>query len=165
MILDGGATTGGVESTVLSLIHTPPRLLRPGLVLPSQIREVIGEIELDAKFEAQEALLSPGQMLKHYSPHTPLHLVGEEAEAEIRLLLEEGRRVGWLTQSPLLAPHANLIAVSMPTSATEYAARLFDALHHLDALKLDAIFVSIPPTEEAWHAVQDRLKRASSRIS
>ncbi len=160
MILDGGATTGGVESTVLSLIHTPPRLLRPGLVLPSQIREVIGEIEVDAKVEQEETLLSPGQLLKHYSPHTPLHLVGEEVEKEIHLLLEEGKRVGWLTHTSTLAPHTNLITVSMPTFATEYAARLFDVLHRLDALGLDAIFVSLPPTDEAWYAVQDRLKRA-----
>lgn len=165
MILDGGSTVGGVESTVVSLFHSPPRLLRPGLITPSELREVLERLEVPKSVEVleenEEALPSPGMLRRHYSPHTPLKLVPEEsAYGEVQRLLEEGRRVGWLTfETP--SSHPNLSAVTMPREALGYASRLFAELHALDALGLDAVLVTAPPQGEAWMAVWDRLSRAS----
>ncbi len=166
MILDGGSTSGGVESTVVSLVHSPPRLLRPGLISPSQLRQVLGALDIpkdgEAKENAGEALPSPGMLKKHYSPRTPLKMLPQElALQEVKRLLKEGSRVGWLTfEAPFV--HSNLHSVQMPREALEYASRLFAELHVLDAEGLDTILVTAPPHEEAWLAIEDRLLRASA---
>src|SRR6202007_1018577 len=75
MIADGGQTTVGIESTVLSLSGPVPVLLRPGMVTREEIEEVIGPVRLAQSPAADEAHASPGQHARHYSPRTQLILV------------------------------------------------------------------------------------------
>src|SRR5207249_9281241 len=78
MILDGGPTAGGLESTVLDLTTSPPRLLRPGLVTPAEIEAIIGPIMLPSAAPMGEVLLpSPGMLPRHYAPRTPLECVAD----------------------------------------------------------------------------------------
>ncbi|MFN4260751.1 MAG: L-threonylcarbamoyladenylate synthase [Gemmataceae bacterium] len=166
LLLDAGPTAGGLESTVLDLTTVPPRLLRPGLVSPAALEEVIGPIERQPPkiTSDQEALPAPGLMRRHYAPAAPLECVADASAEHVRGLLNQGRRVGWLT---FAAPHAscpsNLQVIVMPASAPAYAAQLYAALHQLDAAGVERIVVDLPPEDDEWLAVHDRLSRAKAR--
>jgi len=166
LILDGGPTPGGIESTVLDLTSTPARLLRPGLVLPADIEQVIGPI---ARLPAQAStapgpLRSPGMLDRHYAPRAPLECLAEgEAQARVTALAAQGQHVGWVTFAPADSPgSADVVTVPMPLDPVAYASHLYDALHALDATGVARIVVTLPPDTEDWLAIHDRLRRASS---
>lgn len=164
-IVDGGATTGGLESTVLSLVGDTPRLLRPGLITPAQIEAVIGLIERGAlPVEADKPLPSPGLLRRHYAPRARLELVppGDFAR-RLREVTQIGVRVGILafenTFSIPALPGVTLIPMSL--DPVLYAADLYTNLHELDRQGVEVILVATPPDTEAWLAVRDRLERAA----
>jgi L-threonylcarbamoyladenylate synthase len=140
MILNGGPTRVGIESTVLSLAGAEAVLLRPGMVSKEQIEEVIGPIQLAAA-PTTPAHPSPGLHRRHYSPKTPL------------ILVEPGR----------LPSSGRGTRLQMPTEPREYAAVLYERLHQADAEGWDWIAVEQPPDEPAWAAIRDRLERAAAR--
>jgi L-threonylcarbamoyladenylate synthase len=158
LVLDAGPTAGGLESTVLDVTRDPPRLLRPGLVTPAELADVVGTI---AQAEAAQGTTarSPGQMAKHYAPRTPLELVAGNGRVHVQTLIDQGQRVGWVT----FAHHAGegAVATIMPDDAPRYAARLYAVLHELDGRGLDRIVLDLPPTTQEWLAVHDRLRRAA----
>jgi L-threonylcarbamoyladenylate synthase len=172
LILDGGPTSGGIESTVLDLTTNPPRLLRPGLVTPQQIEAVIGPITRRSEPEASatvwktvanasgSVLRSPGMMAKHYAPRAPLELVDDDGRSRVEALTETCRRVGWLTW-PGAGNVPGAVRVEMPAEHSAYAAKLYAALHDLDAAGVDRIVVAGPPDSEDWLAIRDRLGRAT----
>ncbi len=140
MVLDGGRTTVGIESTVISLAGPEAVLLRPGMVSQREIEAVIGPVR--AFEQAPEgAHASPGLRARHYSPKTPLILV-EKSE-----LPSTGRG----------------ICIQMPADPREYAAVLYERLHAADAAGWDWIAIERPPGGEEWSAIRDRLERAASR--
>src|SRR5205814_1377019 len=71
LILDAGPTPGGLESTVLDVSVTPPRLLRPGMITPAQLEAIIGPIERRAQQSSTDLARSPGLQQRHYAPRTP----------------------------------------------------------------------------------------------
>lgn len=163
LLLDGGATSGGLESTVLDVTTTPPRLFRPGLILPHDIEEVIGQIEVVSGAAAQGTTArSPGMLDRHYAPTIPLECL-ESSWPRVEELCRAGLRVGWLTVG-LAAneQHSGLLTLELPSDAAAYGAQLYAALHTLEAIGLDRIVVELPPNEEAWIAVRDRLLRAAT---
>jgi L-threonylcarbamoyladenylate synthase len=165
LILDGGPTAGGIESTVLDVTTTPPRLLRPGLVEAAALEAVIGPLVRPgaARAAGDEALPSPGMLARHYAPRIPLECVEGSGRDRVQALAAEGRRVGWLTLGPPDGDISSLITViSLPPEPAGYAAGLYAALHALDALGLDRIIASLPPDTAPWLAVRDRLRRASA---
>ncbi len=102
-VLDGGPCAVGVESTVLDLTTTPPRILRPGAVTLEALREVAPEIERPLAAEAGPVARAPGQMERHYAPRTPLVVfAGQGARAlaairsEAEAALAQGKGVGAL---------------------------------------------------------------------
>jgi L-threonylcarbamoyladenylate synthase len=164
LLLDGGPTPGGVESTVLDLSRAPPRLLRPGLVSPAAIEAVIGPIDrVPQQPTGEGALPSPGLLARHYAPHAPLECVHPDGAAErVAALAGQGLRVGWLVLGDSLpAPLPGVMALAMPLDPPGYAAQLYAVLHGLDAAGVDRIVVEWPPDTEAWLAVRDRLRRAA----
>lgn len=161
MILDGGPTAGGLESTVLDLTTTPPRLLRPGLVPPHALEAVVGPINRSAHSEEGAAMPAPGMLARHYAPRTPLECVECEAAGRVESLSRQGMRLGWLAfgnELSLIPPGVTVLV--MPSEPVQYAARLYAALHELDAVGVDRIVVSLPPDTETWLAIRDRLRRA-----
>jgi len=153
MILDGGPTTVGIESTVLSLVGSVPMLLRPGMVTRAQIEAVIGPVSLAELPAEGEAHASPGLHARHYSPKTPLILIqggGLPATGRGAYL--------WITQR---ADATKCIA--MPDDPQKYAVALYRALHEVDAGGFDWIAVEQPPADPAWDAIHDRLERAAAR--
>ena len=147
LILDGGPTQVGIESTVLSLAGAKPRLLRPGMISSQQIEAVIGKIEV-APARMDGAHSSPGLHPRHYSPRT-------------RLLLHvpaTGRGAWlWLTRSCDTAQ-----SVRMPSDPARYAASLYETLHRLDDAGFDWIAVEPPPDTLEWAGINDRLRRAAT---
>jgi L-threonylcarbamoyladenylate synthase len=152
MLLDGGATTVGIESTVLSLAGGDAVLLRPGMVTQAEIEEVIGPVRVFASGPGVRHP-SPGLERRHYSPRTPLWLV------------ENGRLPGsgrgaylWIGQ-----PAEAAQSVRMPDQPRAYASALYKMLHEADSHGWDWIAVEQPPPGDAWAAIRDRLERAAAR--
>jgi L-threonylcarbamoyladenylate synthase len=140
MVLDGGRTTVGIESTVLSLAGSRAVLLRPGMVTKAEIEAVIGPVEL-LGISNEGSHASPGLHARHYSPKTPLVLVAPG-------------------QLPV-AGRGTLLR--MPDNPREYAAVLYERLHTADAQGWDWIAIEQPPRTDEWSAIRDRLERATSR--
>ena len=163
MILDGGPTTGGIESTVVS-VADGIRILRPGLISAAEIESVVGQpvSHLCAPQPAQDqAFESPGMMERHYAPRAKLVLVpsghGAETAHELRT---NGKKVRCLFIESQ-ASYADF-DIAMPVTAKLYAAQLYDVLHLLDSKGTEVIVAELPPDTEEWFAVRDRLTRAAS---
>lgn len=176
LVLDGGPTAGGLESTVLDLTANPPRLLRPGLLTSHEIASVIGEIDVSDRPPAESTgpLRSPGTQTRHYAPRTPLELAVDGGWQRVVELAQQGLRVGWLKFAaerqevaaiprPRMEPLANLTTIVMPRAPAAYAARLYAVLHTLDNSGVDRIVVATPPEGDEWLAIRDRLLRAASK--
>ena len=152
LILDGGPTDVGIESTVLSLAGPRPVLLRPGMVSQREIEDLVGPIEV-APSAGPGAHASPGMHRRHYSPNTRLLLVDGGA-------VPDRGKGGYLSVS---TEPAGAVAslVRMPSDPAKYAAALYETLHRLDREGLDWIAVERPPECPEWAAILDRLERAA----
>jgi L-threonylcarbamoyladenylate synthase len=139
MVIDGGRTTVGIESTVLSLAGSEAVLLRPGMVTQQEIEAVIGPVRV-LKQAPEGPHSSPGMHARHYSPKTPLYLI------EAGKLPTSGRGV----------------CIQMPADPREYAAVLYERLHAADAEGWDWIAIERPPETGEWSAIRDRLERAAT---
>jgi L-threonylcarbamoyladenylate synthase len=160
MVLDAGSTTGGLESTVLDVTITPPRLLRPGLVTPAMLEAVIGPIQGAVVLpSASTPARSPGLQGRHYAPRAPLEVV-EVGRSRVEALICQGLRAGWVTHQAEPCP-AEAIVERLSNDAASYAASLYAALHRLDKAGVERIIVDRPPMGDAWLAVHDRLRRAA----
>lgn len=152
MVLDGGRTTIGIESTVLSLAGANPLLLRPGMLTKAEIEEVIAPVEISGN-SVTGAHPSPGMHPRHYSPRTKLVLVTDAQ------LPSRGRGAYlWIDQRSLAA-----CMIRMPGDCHAYAAVLYEALHRADAQGWDWIAVERPPLAPEWAAIHDRLERAAAK--
>jgi len=166
LIVDGGPTPGGIESTVLDLTTTPPRVLRPGLAAPAEIEGVIGPIDLSpaASQTLEHPLRSPGMLARHYAPRAPLELAHGDGWDRAHAHACLGQRVGWLTfASSTGRPHPLVKIIVMPGDPLAYAAQLYAVLHALDDDDMERIVVDLPPDADEWLAVRDRLHRAAIR--
>jgi L-threonylcarbamoyladenylate synthase len=149
MILDGGSTPVGIESTVLSLVGVPT-LLRPGMISKEEIEAVIGDVAEVSAAAAGLPHAAPGMHRKHYSPRTPL------------LLIAPGERpVGGRGAVVSHRSHAHGV-VRMSADPKRYAAALYATLHELDGQGYDWIAVERVPELDAWAGIRDRLTRAAA---
>jgi len=158
LILDGGPCEIGLESTVLDVTASPPRIVRPGAVTAAQLRDVLGEIE-EVTIGKQAA--SAPAPLRHYAPETPTELVDAQSLSE---------RLGeFATPAVVLCSEGNAIPaphrpIEMPADARAYAARMYEALREADAVGFDHIVIERPPrTSELWRVIEARLVQASHR--
>lgn len=161
LVLDGGPTSGGIESTVLDVTTDPPRLLRPGLVSPAEIAAIVGRIIRSGEPASRESVArSPGQMPRHYAPRAPLELVDGDGRDRVAALTASGGHIGWVTW-PGAADVSKAVRMNLSPDPVVYAAGLYAALHDLDAAGVERIVVARPPEDDAWLAVRDRLRRAA----
>jgi L-threonylcarbamoyladenylate synthase len=170
LILDGGPCPLGIESTVVDLVSTPPRLLRPGALPLRTLLMVLPELVLPTKEQSLGAPASdpsprpaPGMMARHYAPRAPLWLLPSSALERERLLALPAPR-GLLTYRPLpaLRPLYSWIE-QLADEPQAYAADLYSALHRLDDAGVASITALAPPESLDWHAIHDRLQRAAVR--
>jgi len=162
LILDGGATPVGLESTVLDMTTEPPTLLRPGGVTLEQLEAHLGRVRL-ATSDDEAAGRSPGLRFRHYAPRAKVVLIeagtGEEAVVS---WLDGGKSVALMVQRPVGFERAGLRVRPMPVDLKAYAHELFDVLRELDATGVDAIFVEGIAEVGLGRAIMDRLRRAAS---
>ncbi len=154
LILDGGRTEFGVESTIV-LLAEKPTVLRYGAVALEELEKVLGALELQVG--EREKPLVPGQLPQHYAPHTPIRIAPPE---DIPPLLR--KRVGYLAFQEVPKGFKVVKVLSPTGSLLEAAAHLFEALHQLDRLGLEAIYAEPIPEVGLGRAIMDRLRRASS---
>lgn len=157
LIVDGGPTRAGIESTLVDLTVDPPRILRPGPLGLAVLRAVLPNLEAPPApvVEAGVVHSAPGLSRRHYAPRIPLWLVSAEELA--RAAEEPG--VAWLVHS--IEPGGR--GRRLPDEPEAYAEGLYAALHMLETLPgATRILVERPPAADAWTAIADRLFRASA---
>lgn len=145
LVIDGGATEAGLESTIVATTEGALRLLRPGPIASSALAEAAG---LPCENAVDGAIESPGQLASHYAPSAPLRVDAQEARPGEWLIgfgRVEGRRS--------LSPSGDLV---------EAATQLFDALHEADTSGYSAIAVAPIPDQGLGRAINDRLRRAAA---
>lgn len=164
VVLDGGQSDVGIESTILDLSRIDthgPVLLRPGKISATDIAHVIGQVPAKADSAAPRA---SGTLLSHYAPDTPVVLVATPRMAEVFSTLKKtGVRAAAMYYSSLPdVPQEHFPAgMMMPLSAEAYSHELYASLRTLDEAGVDVIIVEHPPEDMAWEGVNDRLRRAA----
>lgn len=164
LLLDAGATPGGLESTVIDLTTSPPRLLRPGPIAAADVEAALGSpIARPDLFAAKAGgpLPAPGLLARHYAPSTPLELAPGTGRDRVLELSRRGCRAGWITRGQEAGVPPGIVQRTLPDDPVSYAAQLYAILHELDEENLERIIVACPPASEAWLAIIDRLRRAS----
>ena len=167
-VVDGGPCAVGVESTILDLTLTPPRVLRPGGVTLEQLRQVLGEVAVDQAVTRQmgegERPRAPGMKYRHYAPRSPVTVVKGEAGRTARYIaghLGAGSGVICFDEfAPLFAGHA-VRTLGSAADPAEQARRVFDALRYFDATNVTEIFAQCPGETGVGLAVANRLNKAA----
>ena len=182
MVLDGGVTEVGLESTVLDLAHGTPTVLRPGAITLDLLRTVVPGVTYRSPevTEAGAAMASPGLLAKHYSPRAPLTLYEGPPESAIDALaagalaaIAGGSRVGILAPREELDAIRSKIGRAEPpphiddlgarNNLPEIAQRLYAALRALDSAGVDLILARTVSVDEGLgSAIRDRLRRAAA---
>ncbi len=154
-VLDSGACPVGVESTVLDLTGPHPVLLRPGGATREAIEAVIGPVRAGitpGAALAGQSLRSPGLLVSHYAPATPLRLGATQVGADEALL----------AFGPALPGAGAMFQLSAAGDLAEAAARLFEGLRALDTAGLSGIAAMPIPRHGLGLAINDRLERAAA---
>lgn len=159
LILEGGSSEIGIESTIVDARTLAPIILRPGSISEAEILRCAEEFSatvsstennLDAK-----AVRVSGALASHYAPRTPCQLVEvlpESAKAS------ESAAVLALDQLP-----SGFVGIALPSNPTAYGFGLYNALRQLDRLAVRQIYIAAPPKTAEWTAIWDRLSRACSK--
>jgi len=158
LIVDAGATTHGIESTIVGVRNGRIDILRRGPITEKQLSDFEAKIEIVA---SPQEISAPGQLPSHYAPKKPLRLLNDTNSFVPR----ENQRVGLLAWNPT-GSRQKFIAIrrlSEKGDLREAAANLFRYLRELDALDVDLIVAERVPEIGLGAAIMDRLRRASHR--
>ena len=158
LILDGGKSNVGVESTIVEIFEDKIYLLRPGGIAIERLEEVCDKIKV--KQTDSNNPTSPGQLLYHYAPKVPIKFLNEVSEKDIKekklagLFFKENKTAIKFEQVELL---------SLSGDIHEAAANLFHHLHLLESLNVDLMIVEPVKEEGLGIAIMDRLRKATNR--
>ncbi len=157
LIVDGGATLVGVESTIVACLGEPA-LLRPGGMPREAIERLLGRplAEAPAEIAVEDAPLAPGMLASHYAPHTRMRLEADHVEPGEALLAFGPAPVEGAEKA------AKTLNLSARGDLVEAAANLFSHLRALDAAKTSMIAVMPLPHDGLGEAINDRLQRAAA---
>ena len=168
LIVDGGESNVGVESTVISVIGDTPTLLRPGGITVEQIESVIGKIQIDKgvteRIDNGTVVASPGMKYKHYSPKANIVIVKSDNDEYIDYINSKKNtpHIGALCYDEdtvrLTVPYVSL---GRKDDYQTQAHNLFDALRQLDEMKLQLVYARCPKTDGIGLAVYNRLIRCA----
>ena len=166
VIVDGGQSQVGIESTVLDLTALPPQILRPGMIHAESLAAVCGKVQ-SSKFKIQGSeLRSPGLLKKHYSPKAKLLVLNWRHDADLTSQLVTCH-LSCVTCHVIAHTHipsaGNFACVSViPHDAEAFARAIYGELHHCDEAGAELIVVEAPPALPEWSGIADRLKRAAA---
>ncbi|WP_445383191.1 L-threonylcarbamoyladenylate synthase [Robiginitalea sp. IMCC43444] len=152
-ILEGGPTRVGIESTIIRLNADGFQILRPGVITASDLAEVLPE----SREPLAEGLPAPGMLESHYSPETPFYLYSPELADTL-----DWSKAGLISYSlPEDKRYAKYIRLTKTADLTEYASRMFGAMHEMENAGLDCIVAEAVPEEGIGKAIMDRLRKAA----
>ncbi|MBC5749006.1 threonylcarbamoyl-AMP synthase [Dysosmobacter sp. NSJ-60] len=167
-LVDGGPCAVGVESTILDLTCTPPRLLRPGGVPVEQIERLIGPIAIDKAvngvLDGEERPRAPGMKYRHYAPKAPVIVVAGAPEASAQEILRRvGPESGVICFEEYLPLFEKQRVQSLGPSQDKQtqAQRVFDALRAFDSETVTEIYAQCPDNQGLGLAIGNRLKKAA----
>ena len=187
MIIDGGSSDIGLESTIVDLTVNPALILRPGYITIEMLREVIPDIEYDKavlKRMKDDTIVAkaPGMKYRHYAPKGELTIyegdmsrVSQAIRASAEEMLKAGHTVGILTSDELLGSYEDLRAINLKEkkgtlyikdigsrdNEAEIAAGLFDALRYFDEVKAEYIYAESFTEGGIGQAIMNRLMKAA----
>jgi L-threonylcarbamoyladenylate synthase len=156
MVIDGGSTQHGVESTVISLIGKPV-VLRLGAVTLERIREVMPEVKVSVKMRKGTAPASPGQKYRHYAPSVPLHVFNDAAS--LKRYAKSRRCLTILAKESRISELTGLKAVNLGKTDEEIARNLYNTLR---STKKGEILVLAISRRGLGRTIMDRLERAAT---
>jgi len=155
-VLDGGACSVGIESTIVAVTNNQNgenwQLLRLGMLPEANIHALAGVPALSFK----QTIKVPGQHLLHYSPRTPMRLFTSRED----LIAQANSRTAALLLSSGAVPNCTYFELNK--NADDVAQKLYDTLHQLDALNAEILLIETPPNAPEWLAILDRLTRAAA---
>lgn len=158
LVLDGGPTDFGVESTIVAVENSTIKILRSGPITSEELAK-FAEVVFEKRGASPSA---PGQLESHYAPRTPMQLMKHASEFEGIA----GKRCGLLAWNPMADDEsyefASVEILSPSQNLREAAARLFAAMRRLDEEGLDLIIAEEVPEEGLGIAIMDRLRKASA---
>ncbi|OPZ92713.1 MAG: Threonylcarbamoyl-AMP synthase [Firmicutes bacterium ADurb.Bin419] len=175
VIIDGGLSDIGVESTVVDMVLDPPMLLRPGGITVEQLESVLGRIQIDssiAKKSLGDSVIprSPGMKYKHYAPKAEVIIVeGEQEKTVLRInemardYRDKGIKVGVLATDQTIHLYPELLAVTLGSrlSPGTIAANLFKAFRDFDKTDVQVILAEAVDISGIGFAVMNRMKKAA----
>jgi L-threonylcarbamoyladenylate synthase len=155
LVLDGGPSEVGIESTIVDLSGEGAVLLRPGRISRLELEQVLGALVQEKRADSPR---HSGGLERHYAPKTPARLVPpHELDREIARLRD---KVAVLAFS---RPDERVdYWLRMPREPLGYAQRLYAALRELDGAQCESILIEAPPETPEWAGVRDRLMRATT---
>lgn len=154
LVLDGGATQYGIESTIVRVEEDGFQILRPGGITREDLLMVLPESAIQPGIGSPQA---PGMMHSHYSPRKPLYLLepGYSSESDIS-------RMGYIGfQKPSGRQYLKELILAPSGDLKEYAAGLFKALHEMETSEVTAIEAECVPESGLGIAIMDRLRKAA----
>jgi L-threonylcarbamoyladenylate synthase len=167
LIVDGGQSQVGIESTVLDLSINPPQVLRPGMIHVESLAAVIGEVRsAECGVRSGKNLRSPGLLKKHYAPKAKLVVLKWRDDLDLRRqlsTLNAQLSTCYVIAHTHIPSAENFARVSViPHDAEAFARAIYAELHHCDETGAELIIVEAPPELPEWSGIADRLKRAAA---
>ena len=167
-IVDGGACTVGVESTIIDLTVTPPRLLRPGGLALEALEEVLGQVQVDKavreKLSEGEKPRAPGMKYRHYAPKAAVTVVTGSPQRSAAWILgrvKNGMGVICFDEFASLFRGCTVQKLGAAADKAEQARRVFDALRAFDETDVQQIYAQCPDEGGLGLAIGNRLKKAA----
>ncbi|EEF59895.1 L-threonylcarbamoyladenylate synthase [Pedosphaera parvula] len=170
LIVDGGQSQVGIESTVLDISVSPARVLRPGMIREEALQAALPAetvlSQTSKKGTKAEIIKSPGQLKKHYSPKARLEILSWENEPDFlsqiarRKIAAEKIQVIAHTVIPSAGRFGGVSVI--PHDAEAFARAIYAELHRCDEAGAELIIVEALPESSEWQAIADRLKRAAT---
>ena len=154
VILEGGPSRVGVESTIVDCTGPAPVILRPGHVSAEQVEQVTGTATGE-----HSTVRAPGTLASHYAPRAAVSLISADALNDLQ---PQDARTGLLALASIATP-PGIVRLAAPENADDYARDLYSALREADALELSRVVARPPAPAGIGAAVIDRLERAATR--
>lgn len=165
LIVDGGPSQVGIESTVLDLGGYPPRLLRPGMIHVEALLAVTGNLITGSSGEGDRPLRSPGLLPRHYAPKSRLLVWSWKNDTE---LIHKLKSLEVPPKSACVIAHTHIPAPAefgsvsvIPHDPEAYARAIYAELHRCDENQPELIILESLPEGPDWHALNDRVGRAA----
>lgn len=175
MIIDGGASRIGLESTIVDLTGEVPLILRPGYITAETLAEVLGEVQFDEallKHSRSEPIVAkaPGMKYRHYAPGAPLYIIEGRSEDVVRYInaeavknAAEGKITGILAteETKKLYKGGMVFCAGAREDGDTIAAALFDILRGFDEAGANVIYSESFADNPLGTAIMNRLLKAA----